>query len=184
MKSVCVYCGSSAGRRESHSDAVFDLARSLVARGLSLVYGGASIGIMGMIADAVLERGGKVVGVIPEALLRKEVVHDGLTELHVTGSMQERKSRMAELSDGFIALPGGIGTFEEIFEVWSWARLGFHSKPCGLLNIQGYYDHLARFLDHAVEEAYIQPRFRDMLMVENEPGVLLDRFQGYRPSGA
>lgn len=181
MKSVCVYCGSSPGRLKAYADAARSLARALVDRGLSLVYGGASIGIMGLIADTVLDHGGDAVGVIPEALLRKEVAHGGLSELHVTRSMHERKTRMAELSDGFVAMPGGIGTFEEIFEVWSWARLGFHQKPCGLLNVGGYYDTLAGFLDHAVAERFIQKRFRAMLMVEREAEPLLERFLLYRP---
>jgi uncharacterized protein (TIGR00730 family) len=131
MKNICVYCGSSIGRQEAYSSAARDLARSLVDRNLGLVYGGASVGIMGLIADTVLQLGGKAVGVIPDALVRKEIAHKNLTELHVTQSMHERKTLMAELSDGFIALPGGIGTLEEIFEIWTWAQLGIHAKPCG-----------------------------------------------------
>ena len=145
MKNICVYCGSSPGRQEAYSSAARALAKSLVDRNLGLVYGGASVGIMGLIADTVLQLGGRAVGVIPEALVRKEVAHKSLTELHVTQSMHERKTLMAELSDGFIAMPGGIGTLEEIFEIWTWAQLGIHAKPCGLLNAAGYFDALTTF---------------------------------------
>jgi hypothetical protein len=134
LKSICVYCGSSPGRLKAYSTAARALAASLVEQNIRLVYGGANVGIMGLLADAVLQLGGEVIGVIPEALVQKEVAHTGLTELHVTQSMHERKTLMAELSDGFVALPGGIGTLEELFEVWTWAQLGFHDKPCGLLN--------------------------------------------------
>jgi uncharacterized protein (TIGR00730 family) len=136
---------------------------------------------MGMVADSVLQLGGQVVGVIPEALARKEVAHTNLTELHVTRSMHERKTLMAELSDGFIALPGGIGTLEEIFEIWTWAQLGFHRKPCGLLNIAGYYDSLTTFLDHTVAEQFVKKPHRLMLIVEEKPAALLDRFTDYKP---
>lgn len=181
MKSICVYCGSSPGRLEAYSDAARHLAKSLVDRGIRLVYGGASVGIMGLVADTVLQLGGQAVGVIPEALVRKELAHRNLTELHVTQSMHERKTLMAELSDGFIALPGGIGTLEEIFEIWTWAQLGFHSKPCGLLNAAGYFDSLIAFLDHAVAEQFVKKPHRSMLMVSHDPEVLLDRFAGYEP---
>jgi len=142
MKTVCVYCGSSPGRLPEYQDAARRLGYELAGRGLGLVYGGASVGVMGAVADAMLERGGKAIGVIPYSLATKEVSHDGLDELIVVDSMHERKARMAELSDGFIALPGGWGTIEEIFEMLTWAQLGFHEKPCGLLNIASYYDHL------------------------------------------
>lgn len=181
MKSICVYCGSSHGRQDAYSSAAHDLAKSLVDRNLRLVYGGASVGIMGMVADAVLQLGGQAVGVIPEALARKEVAHTNLTELHVTQSMHERKTLMAELSDGFIALPGGIGTLEEIFEIWTWAQLGLHRKPCGLLNVKGYFDSLTTFLDHAVAEQFVKKPHRSMLIVEHEPRALLDRFASYEP---
>ncbi|MDP1636222.1 MAG: TIGR00730 family Rossman fold protein [Gallionellaceae bacterium] len=181
MKSICVYCGSNPGRQDAYSNAAHDLAKSLVDRNLRLVYGGASVGIMGMVADAVLQLGGQAVGVIPEALARKEVAHTNLAELHVTQSMHERKTLMAELSDGFIALPGGIGTLEEIFEIWTWAQLGFHRKPCGLLNIEGYFDSLTTFLDHAVAEQFVKKPHRSMLIVEHEPEALLDRFTSYEP---
>jgi len=184
MKNICVYCGSSPGRLEAYSDAARALAQALVERDLGLVYGGASVGIMGLVADSVLQLGGRVVGVIPEALAQKELAHKGLTELHVTTSMHARKTLMADLSDGFIALPGGIGTLEEIFEIWTWAQLGFHAKPCGLLNVAGYYDGLVAFLDHTVAEQFVKPLHRSILSVEQEPSALLDRFAAYKAPSA
>jgi uncharacterized protein (TIGR00730 family) len=183
MKNICVYCGASPGRLEVYADGARALAQALVSRDLGLVYGGASIGLMGLIADRVLALGGRAVGVIPHALAQKEVAHKGLTELHITQSMHERKTVMAELSDGFIAMPGGIGTFEEIFEVWTWAQLGIHAKPCGLLNVGGYYDALTTFLDHAAAEQFLKPPHRSLLVVEAEPDVLLDRFASYQAPG-
>jgi len=181
MQSLCVYCGSSSGRLEDYAQAARVLARGMVERGIRLVYGGASVGIMGAVADEVLRLGGLAVGVIPESLMRKELAHAGLSELHVTPSMHARKTLMAELADGFVALPGGIGTFEEIFEVWTWAQLGFHGKPCGLLNVAGYYDGLVSFLDHAASEQFVRPDQRRMLVVEENPAALLDRFASYTP---
>lgn len=181
MKNICVYCGANPGRQEAYSSAARDLAKALVDRDLGLVYGGASVGIMGLIAEAVLQLGGRVVGVMPEALVRKEIAHKRLTELHVTQSMHERKTLMAELSDGFIAMPGGIGTLEEIFEIWTWAQLGFHAKPCGLLNVAGYFDSLTMFLDHAVTEQFVKKPHHSMLIVEHESEALLDRFASYEP---
>lgn len=181
MKSICVYCGSSPGRLEAYANAARALAGTLVDRNIRLVYGGAGVGIMGLLADAVLELGGQAVGIIPEGLVRREVAHKHLTELHVTQSMHERKMLMAELSDGFIALPGGIGTLEELFEVWTWAQLGLHRKPCGLLNIAGYFDGLTAFLDHAVAEQFIKQPHHSILIVEREPEALLDRFDNYVP---
>ncbi len=180
MKTVCVYCGSSAGRRPEYSAAARRLGEELVSRGLDLVYGGSSVGIMKVVADAVLERGGRVTGVIPEALVRKEIAHRGLTELHVTSSMHERKMRMAELSDAFVALPGGIGTLEELFEAWTWGQLGLHAKPCGLLNVAGYWDGLTAFLDHSVAEGFVKEANRAMLVVSGDPKELLDRFESWR----
>jgi uncharacterized protein (TIGR00730 family) len=180
LKNICVYCGSSPGSREAYAEKARALAETLVNRDIGLVYGGASIGLMGAVADHVLRLGGRAVGVIPEALMRKEVAHYQLTEQHVTHSMHERKMRMAELADGFIALPGGLGTLEELFEIWTWAQLGFHGKPCGLLNVEGYYDPLIEFLDHAVTEQFVRPSHRSMLIVEKEPEKLLDRFADYR----
>ena len=183
MKNMCVYCGSSPGRLDVYAEGARALARALVTRDLGLVYGGASIGLMGLIADSVLAMGGRAVGVIPHALAQKEVAHKGLTELHITQSMHERKTLMAELSDGFIAMPGGIGTFEEIFEVWTWAQLGIHAKPCGLLNVGGYYDALTTFLDHATAEQFLKPPHRSLLVVESGPDALLDRFASYQAPG-
>lgn len=181
MKNICVYCGSSPGRLEAYADGARALAQALVARDIGLVYGGASIGLMGLIADTVLQLGGRAVGVIPQALARKEVAHKGLTELHITHTMHERKTLMAELSDGFIAMPGGIGTFEELFEIWTWAQLGIHAKPVGLLNVAGYFDALTTFLDHATQEQFLKPQHRSVLIVEPEPVALLDRFAAYQP---
>jgi uncharacterized protein (TIGR00730 family) len=153
----------------------------MVSNGISLVYGGASVGIMGVLADTVLAEGGEVVGVLPRDLFAKEVGHDGLTQLHLVGSMHERKAQMAELADGFIALPGGLGTFEELFETVTWSQLGLHRKPCGLLNLCGYYDHLTAFLDHSVEEEFVKAQHRSALIVEKEPEALLERFESYQP---
>ena len=180
IKNICVYCGSSFGRVDDYGQAANALAQALVRKNIGLVYGGASIGIMGKVADEVLALGGEVMGVIPKALAHKEVAHHHLTQLRVTESMHERKMLMAELSDGFIALPGGIGTFEELFEIWTWAQLGFHHKPIGLLNISGYYDHLIQFLDHVLAEQFVKQETRDLLMVESDPDVLLDRFINYQ----
>ncbi len=181
IKSICVYCGSSLGNNQAYASAAIHLAEALVQRDIRLVYGGAGIGIMGIVADHVLKLGGQVVGVIPKALSHKEVAHSHLTELHVTQSMHERKTLMAELADGFIALPGGIGTLEELFEIWTWAQLGFHEKPCGILNVEGYYDSLIEFLDHVSAEQFVKPHHRAMLMVETDPELLLGRYASYQP---
>lgn len=181
MRRLCVYCGSSPGRNAAYGAAGRSLGKALVARGIGLVYGGAAVGVMGQVADAVLEAGGEAIGVIPRSLAVKEVAHPSLTEQHVVGSMHERKAMMAELSDGFVALPGGWGTFEEIFEILTWAQLGFHAKPCGLLNVAGYYDHLHAFLEHAINEQFVKPEFRPMITVESDPETLLDRYAAYDP---
>jgi uncharacterized protein (TIGR00730 family) len=173
-KNFCVFTGSRHGARSEYSLAAKALGRELVGRGYGLVYGGGKVGLMTVIADTVLELGGHVTGVIPNSLVSKEVAHRGLTDLRVVQSMHERKAVMAELSDGFIAMPGGIGTLEEFFEVLSWAQLGLHDKPCGLLNVGGYYDHLIRFLDHAVTDDFVKPKHRALLIVEKEPAKLLD----------
>ena len=180
MKRVCVYCGSSPGRRADYGAAGRVLGDEIARRDLGLVYGGASVGVMGVVANAVLERGGEVIGVIPESLATRELAHAGLSELVVVTSMHERKARMADLSDGFIALPGGWGTLEELFEALTWAQLGMHEKPCGLLNVAGYFDHLFRFLDYAVEEQFVRDAHRAMLLMEDDPAALLDRFADYR----
>ncbi len=181
MNRLCVYCGSSFGTGETYIDAANDLAALLVASNTDLVYGGARKGIMGVLADAVLAGGGKVTGVIPQSLMDKEIAHDGLTELHVVKSMHERKSLMAVLSDGFVAMPGGYGTLEEIVEVLTWGQLQFHEKPCGLLNVNGYFDHLLAYLDHATQEGFLRAEHREMLLVANSPAELLDLFAHYEP---
>ncbi len=155
----------------------------LAQRGIELVYGGAGIGLMGAVADGALSHGGHVIGVIPKALTRREVVHHGLPDLRVVGSMHERKSLMAELSDGFVALPGGIGTLEELFEIWTWSQLGLHTKPCGLLDVDGFYAGLAAFMDHVVTEGFLKPVHRAALIVDREPVPLLERMAAYRPDG-
>jgi uncharacterized protein (TIGR00730 family) len=180
IKSICVYCGSSPGKNPAYSQAAAKLAIALCNRNISLVYGGATVGVMGAIADAVLEAGGKATGVIPKSLAVKEIAHDGLNELHVVASMHERKAMMAELADGFIALPGGWGTLEEIFEMLTWAQLGFHDKPCGLLNIDGYYDGLIGFLENSFTEQFVKELYRPMLMTAQNPDSLLDQFATYQ----
>ena len=181
MKRICVYCGSSPGRLPQYLDAARELGLALVERDIGLVYGGASVGIMGEIADTVMSGGGDVVGVIPQALAEKEVSHPGLTELKLVDSMHERKSVMAEMADGFIALPGGLGTIEELFEVLTWSQLGFHQKPCGLLNIEGYYDHLLHFMEHAVEQQFVKQQHRDMLLASGNAQSLLEEMAVYTP---
>jgi len=179
MRKICVFTGSRHGGSAEYTVAAQQLGATMVKRGLALVYGGGNVGLMAEIADAVLELAGHVTGVIPNSLVSKEVAHRGLTDLRVVQSMHERKALMAELSDGFIAMPGGIGTMEEFFEVLSWAQLGLHDKPCGLLNVAGYYDPLIQFLDHAVADDFLKPKHRALLIVENEPAKLLDRFEEF-----
>jgi uncharacterized protein (TIGR00730 family) len=174
---ICVFTGSSRGTRSEYAETARKLGHLLVERGYGLVYGGGNIGLMSVIADAVLEQRGQVIGVIPESLVDKELAHRGLSELRVVKSMHERKAVMAELSDGFMGLPGGIGTLEEFFEVLSWAQLSLHDKPCGLLDARGYYQHVIRFLDHAVDQGFLKPKHRSLLIVEDEPLRLLERFE-------
>lgn len=181
MKRVCVFTGSSPGGRPSYRSTAQALGEVLVEAGITLVYGGGRVGLMGEIADTVLDGGGEVVGVIPQSLVDKEVAHSGLTDLRVVGSMHERKAVMAELADGFIAMPGGLGTLEELFEVVTWAQLGFHRKPCGLLNVEGYFDPLISFLDSAVAERFVKPEHRSMLLVSEDPAGLLEELGDYRP---
>ena len=181
MNRLCVYCGSKAGVDGGYADAARELASLLVAADITLVYGGAAKGIMGVLADSVLELGGDAIGVIPKALHDQEIAHPGLTELHVVNSMHERKSLMAVLADGFVALPGGFGTLEEIVEVLTWGQLRFHSKPCGLLNVNGYFDHLLAYLAHAENEGFLRSEHRNMLLVADTPALLLDRFEHYVP---
>lgn len=180
MKRLCVFTGSSPGARPEYARAAREMAGAIVERNLALVYGGSRQGLMGILAEAVLGIGGEVIGVIPEGLFPKETPHLGLTELHTVQSMHERKQVMADLSDGFIAMPGGVGTLEELTEIYTWSQLGLHRKPCGLLNVEGYYDGLTRFLDHAVHEGFLKPIQRDTLMVHEDPRALLDEFASYR----
>jgi uncharacterized protein (TIGR00730 family) len=184
MKRICVFCGSSAGARPEYAEAARALGTLLARRGLGLVYGGGNVGLMGIVADAAMTAGGEVTGIIPDALLKMEVGHRDITTLHVVGSMHERKAMMAELSDAFIALPGGIGTLEELFEVWTWGQLGLHPKPLGFLDVAGYYTHLHTFLDHAAAEGFLKQRHRNMAAVEADPAVLLARLAAYQPPEA
>jgi uncharacterized protein (TIGR00730 family) len=178
---LCVFCGSNAGRDPIYVATARALGEALAASGIDLVYGGAAVGLMGAVADAAIVRGGHVIGVMPQALVDKEIAHRGLSDLRVVGSMHERKALMAELADGFIALPGGLGTFEELFEVWTWAQLGYHRKPCALLNAGGFYDKLTDFLDDVVERGFVKPIHRAMLIVENEPAALIEAMRAYEP---
>lgn len=181
MQRICVYCGSNTGNNPAYVKAAVLLADALVDRDIELVYGGASKGIMGIVADRVLERGGHAHGVIPQQLVDKEVAHQGLTKLHVVGSMHERKMLMAALSDGFVALPGGFGTLEEIIEIVTWGQLRFHDKPCGLLNVDGFFDALLAFLDHARAEGFVRNANRRMLLSDSGVNGLLEQFEQYEP---
>ena len=179
MRSVCVFCGSYPGRRPEYLAGAADLGRTLASRGIRVVYGGAHVGVMGALADAVLAAGGEITGVIPGLLVDAEVAHSGLTELRVVGSMHERKATMAGLAEGFIALPGGLGTLEEFAEIVTWAQLGLHAKPTGLLNLLGYYDGLLRFLDHATQERFVRPDHREMILAGRSAAELLAAMDGW-----
>lgn len=181
LTSICVYSGSSWGARPAYAEAARRLGRTLAARGLRLVYGAGSVGLMNEVAESALAAGGEVWGVIPESLTNKNVQHTGLTRTFVTPSMHARKQTMFDLADAFIALPGGLGTLDEMFEVLTWGQLNFHAKPCGFLNVAGYFDPLLAFLDHAAAENFISPAHRAMILTESDPGTLLARFKGYRP---
>ena len=182
MKAVCVYCGSSPGSDPAFVAAARGVGRELAAAGRTLIYGGGRIGMMGAVADAALAAGGRVVGVIPQALVDREVAHPGLTELRVVRSMHERKALMAELADGFLALPGGLGTLEELFEAWTWGQLGLHAKPYALLNVGGLFDRLLEFLDQLVEQRLVQPEHRAMLRVGTDPAAVIADMAAYRPA--
>ena len=184
MKSVCVYCGSANGAKPLYAEAARAFGRSLVEAGLALVYGGGKVGLMGVIADTVMAEGGRAIGVIPELLVNKEVGHNGLTELHVVPDMHHRKKMMADLSDAFVAMPGGAGTLEELFEVYTWAQLGYHQKPVALLNIDGFYDPLIKLLQHTVDEGFIRKAYLDILQIDADPGALIGKLQRYQPPAA
>lgn len=179
---ACVYCGSSEGNDPAYASAAVELAETLVRHNYDLVFGGGSIGIMRIVADAVLNVGGSVTGVIPQSLVDREVAHDRLTELHVTSSMHERKALMADLSDVFIALPGGLGTLEELFEIWTWTQLGFHQKPVAILNTMGYFNNLLDFLDKAVESGFVKSDHRNMLVAESDADALLQKLSQHQPT--
>ena len=183
MNSACIFCGSSEGARPAYVGAAREMGALMARRGLTLIYGGGRVGLMGAVADAALGEGGEVVGVMPEALVSKEISHEGLTKLHVVGSMHERKMLMNDLSDGFVALPGGFGTLEEFFEVLSWAQLGIHAKPCALLDVDGFWEPLASLFDHAVDEGFVHPDHRSLVLTEGDPARLLDAMGRHSPPG-
>jgi uncharacterized protein (TIGR00730 family) len=181
MRRICIFAGSNPGVRAEYQQAVRLLGQELVERGLGIVYGGASIGLMGIIADEMLARGGEVIGVLPKGLFVREVAHANLSELHEVGSMHERKALMADLADGFIALPGGYGTFDELFEITTWAQIGIHNRPIGLLNIAGYFTPLLALVTHAMTEGFISQKHSQLLLSKDTPGELLDAFAAFRP---
>ncbi len=180
MKSIAVFCGSSLGANKIYKEAAFSVGQILARERLRVVYGGGKVGLMGVLADSVLAAGGEVVGVIPRALFQREIAHAGLTDLRVVESMHERKKLMADLADAFLALPGGAGTLEEIFEQWTWSQLGIHQKPCGVLNVNNYFTPLRAMIDHTVAEGFTKPTFAAMLAIEHDLEILLDRFQNYQ----
>ncbi|HET8836478.1 MAG TPA: TIGR00730 family Rossman fold protein [Gemmatimonadales bacterium] len=180
LRRMCVFCGSNTGSNPAYRRLAEQLGRTLAARGLGVVYGGGRVGLMGAVADGALAAGGEVIGVMPQALIDREIGHRGLTELRIVGSMHERKALMAELSDGFVALPGGIGTLEELFEMWTWAQLGLHGKPCGLLDRDGFFAPLVAFLDHLVVSGFVQPQYRAILHTAESPEELLTAFAAYQ----
>ncbi|PWB32986.1 TIGR00730 family Rossman fold protein [Pseudomonas sp. SDI] len=184
LRSVCVFCGASTGNNPVYREAAIALGQAIARRGLTLVYGGGAVGLMGIVADAALAAGGEVLGIIPESLKNAEIGHPGLSRLEVVDGMHARKARMAELSDAFIALPGGLGTLEELFEVWTWGQLGYHGKPLGLLEVNGFYEKLSGFLDHLVGEGFVRPQHRAMLQRNGEPEALLDALAAWQPLAA
>jgi uncharacterized protein (TIGR00730 family) len=181
MTRVCVFCGSSVGTRAAYADAARNLGAELVSRQIGLVYGGGSVGLMGIVADTVLAAGGEVIGVIPGPLASRELAHGSVTEMRVVGSMHERKATMASLADAFISLPGGLGTLEETLEILTWSQLGIHRKPVGVLNVEGYYDGLLRLLTHAMREGFVRPEYFGLLLFGDTPADLLDRFAAWQP---
>jgi hypothetical protein len=179
MQRICVFCGSKTGNDVRYAELATKLGGLMTERGIGLVFGGGSVGLMGAVADAVLDAGGEVIGVIPERLATKELLHPRVTDMRVVDGMHARKSLMAELSDGFIALPGGLGTFEELFEVITWSQLGFHRKNIGLLDVAGFFDPLVRMVDHAIQEGFVQSTHRELIVVEERPDALLDRLASH-----
>ncbi|QDV53053.1 LOG family protein [Gimesia fumaroli] len=177
LKSLCVFCGSKAGSDQQYQQSAIELGRLMAQRNIALVYGGGSVGLMGIIADAVLESGGKVIGVIPRQLATRELVHPGVKEMYVVEDMHTRKAKMSECSDAFIAMPGGFGTLEELFEVVSWVQLGIYSKPVGLLNTAGFYDPLLNMVEHCIETEFIKPKYRDLIIADDSPSTLLDHLE-------
>jgi uncharacterized protein (TIGR00730 family) len=184
LRSLCVFCGASPGANPVYREAAINLGRTLAQQGIQLIYGGGAVGLMGIVADAALEAGGEVIGIIPQSLKSAEIGHNGLTRLEVVDGMHARKARMAELSDGFIALPGGLGTLEELFEVWTWGQLGYHSKPLGLLEVNGFYAKLNDFLDHLVEERFVRAPHRAMLQINESPAELIAAMAQWKPAVA
>jgi uncharacterized protein (TIGR00730 family) len=182
MKRVCVFCGSKTGSRPAYADAARNLAKAIVGRGLGLVYGAGHIGLMGVLADAALQAGGEVIGVIPQSLVDKELAHSGLTQMQIVDSMHERKARMADLSDAFVALPGAYGTADEFFEILTWAQLGLHAKPIGLLDVEGFFDPLLAWLDHALVEGFLRERHRELILKSNDADSLLDMLLHAHPA--
>jgi uncharacterized protein (TIGR00730 family) len=181
VRRVCVFCGSSPGARPAYAEATAEVARLLAGAGIGVVYGGGHVGLMGVLADTAMAAGGEVIGVMPRALVDREIGHTEISELRVVGSMHERKALMADLSDAFVALPGGAGTLEELFEVYTWAQLGLHDKPCGLLDVEDYFSGLVGFLDHAVDERFLREEHRGMLIVEREPRALIEHLAEFEP---
>ncbi|HMC88250.1 MAG TPA: TIGR00730 family Rossman fold protein [Gemmataceae bacterium] len=181
MRRLCVFCGSSPGQRPIHAESARSLGMIMAARGLALVYGGGHVGLMGVLADAVLEAGGEVIGVIPQSMVDKELAHTGISKLHIVGTMHERKALMADLADGFAALPGAFGTADELFEILTWAQLGLHAKPVGILNVDGFFQALLAWLDHAVAEGFLKPRHRQLLQEAGDAEKLVDLLISYRP---
>ena len=181
VERICVFCGASPGARPAYHEATAQLARLLAAEGIGVVYGGGGVGLMGALADTVIAEGGELTGVIPRSLVAREIAHRDVMDMRVVGSMHERKALMADLADAFIALPGGIGTLEELFEVYTWAQLGLHQKPCALLNVEGYYDGIEDFLSHAVAERFLREETRALLLVDSNPAILLERLHNFEP---
>ena len=182
LRSICVFCGASTGTDPVYREAAAAMGRTLAEQGITLVYGGGAVGLMGVVADAALAAGGEVVGIIPQSLKDAEIGHPGLTRLEIVDGMHARKARMAELADAFIAMPGGLGTLEELFEVWTWGQLGYHAKPLGLLDTNHFYAKLSHFLDHLVAEAFVRPQYREMLQRGDTPDALLERLRAWQPT--